>query len=148
MSLRRPLVALVLAAVACGPGLVQVPERSAPWLGSRKRTLKAAEDALRAAMTGMKLVPAPGNDEPVMVTPTCVNGAWFTLAGAPAERLGEGYQYAWHICVTDDEKYQLGVSCLEVKKTETSTDSHECPGGEIAGAIAKRTDEIAEKMKK
>src|SRR5947207_14093955 len=101
MPAQRSLVAAALAFAACGPGLVQYPERSETWLGSRKRTLKAAEDALRAAMAvpGVKLVPSPGNDEPVMITPTCVNGAWFTLDGKPSDWLGDGYQYAWHLCV-------------------------------------------------
>lgn len=149
MPPKRTLATVVLALVACGPGLVQYPERSETWLGSRKRTLKAAEEALRAAMAapGLKLVPSPGNDEPVMITPTCVNGGWFTLDGSAAQWLGEGYQYAWHVCVTDEGKYQLAVSCLEVKKTETSTDSHECPGGQVAGTIAKRTDDIAAQLK-
>jgi len=152
---KRGWALVAVALVGCGPAIVAYPERSGRWLGSRKRTLKAGEEAVRAAMAqpGIKLVPSPGNDEPVMIeqgnqgAPTCVNGAWFTVDGKREDQLGDGFQYSWHLCVGDDEKYQLQVSCLEIKKTEQSTDSHECPSARIAKAIADRTDAIVDRLR-
>ncbi len=140
---------LLLFVTACGPPKpVVYPEKNQPWMGSRKKTLGAAESALRAAMSqgGVKVVQAPGNEEPVMIDKTCVNGAWFTLPGAAKSGLGESFQYSWHVCVGDGEQFTMQLSCLEVKKTETSTESHDCTG--VAQELATRTDAILAAMAK
>src|SRR5262249_51263233 len=138
--------AALLLLGACGPPApVAWPERSSALVTSRKKTLAAGEAAIRAAMgaPGVRRVEAPGNEEPVMIDKGCVNGAWFTVDGAAKGGLGEGFQYSWHLCVGDDEKYVLQVNCLEVKKTEASVDSHECAGGRVAREVARRSDGIA-----
>lgn len=141
-------VSAFAVAAACGPSApVAWPERTQPWLGSRKRTLTAGETALKEAMGRVKRVQTPGNEEPVLVDGNCVNGAWFTLPGSPKGQLGETFQYSWHLCVTDEQQLTVQVNCLEVVKTEKATDSHECGQGRIAKDVASRTDELLEKMK-
>lgn len=153
MSLRLGCKVLVLVGLA-GCGTVRMAERPAPWLGTRKKTLAVGEEALRAAMAeaGVRKVDAPGNEEPVMVNssaegaPVCLNGAWFTLDGAPKDMLGERYQYAWKLCA-GGKKSTLGVACVQVTKSESSTDSKECEGGRVAWDVASRTDRLMSRLR-
>lgn len=145
--------AVAVAALAgCLNAPVAYPDRSGPWPGSHKQAVKAAEEALREAMQGMKLVPAPGNDQPVSVAetegaPTCVNSASFTVPGKREDMAGEAFQYAWHVCLNDDQTYQLQIACLQVKRGVGSTDLIECGGGKVALAVARRSDGVVARMR-
>jgi hypothetical protein len=146
---------LALSAFAgCLTAPVAYPDRSGPWPGNHKQTVKAAEAAVRDAMRGAKLVPAPGNDQAVTVAEgegeaaqTCINSASFTVAGKQEDMAGDYFQYAWHVCLNDDQTYQLQIACLRVQRNATSTDLVECGGGKVAGAVARRSDEIVDKLR-
>jgi hypothetical protein len=151
---RRIAVGLALGAALAGclPP-VAYPERSGPWPGTRKQTIKVAQEALKEAMAGVKLVPAPGNDAPVSVaeasegSEACVNTASFTLPGKREDMLGDAFQYAWHLCLNDDQTYALQIACLQVKRSETSTDLVECKSGKIAGLVARRSDDVIGRLR-
>jgi hypothetical protein len=148
----RSGVALALLTVGgCLSSPVAWPDHTAPVVGSRKKTLKLGEQAIRRAMgdARVKLVDAPGNDVPVLVQDPCLTSGWFQLDGKPKDLLGPNYHYSWHLCVAeDDQSWTLQVSCLEVRKTETSTDSHECGGSRVSGSVASLTDGILGELKK
>ncbi|MSP61137.1 MAG: hypothetical protein EXR72_12485 [Myxococcales bacterium] len=146
-------VVLVPLLAACGAAVY--PKQPATWLGSRKRTVAAAEEALRGAMgaPGIRIAATPGNEEAVMVNPgqnggpTCVAGAWFTLDGAAKDLLGEGFQYSWHLCAGAEHGATLEVHCVEIRKTESSTNSQDCAGGIVAGAVIRRSDRLLGRLK-